>query len=202
MDTNEKLKKIKQSFRLMMNGPTSQSMRDRGLEYKINWGVPVPQLRTMASEYGKDSDLAIALFKEDIRECKLLATMIMPPDRMLPDLVDVWMEQICSQEVAEQLAYNLLQYLDFAPSLAYEWIAGSQPIYQLTGYQILARLFMKKREPDERGINEFLDQVEATLTNGDMSVRHAAYNCLLRFCDLGDEYEKIAHKALHHLDIV
>lgn len=198
----EKVKKIKQSFRLVMNGPASQSMRDKGLQYKLNWGVPIPTLKAMAKEYGKDYDLAIELFKEDIRECKILATMIMPPERMLPEIVDVWMEQTTQNEIAEQLAFNLLQYLEYAPVLAFEWIAGDKPIYKLTGYHLLSRLFMKGKEPDERGINEFLDQIEADLQGNDTTVKHAAYNCLLRFCDLNNDYERIASKALKHLNIL
>ena len=198
----EKVKEIKQSFRLVMNGPASQSMREKGLKYKLNWGVPVPTLKAMAKDYGKNYDLAIELFKEDIRECKILATMIMPPERMLPEIIDVWMEQTTQNEIAEQLAFNLLQYLDYAPMLAFEWIATDKPIYKLTGYHLLSRLFMKGKEPDERGINEFLDQVEADLQGYDNSLKHAAYNCLLRFCDLGDDYEKIAAKALKQLDIL
>ena len=198
----EKVKEIKQSFRLVMNGPASQSMREKGLKYELNWGVPVPTLKAMAKDYGKNYDLAIELFKEDIRECKILATMIMPPERMLPEIIDVWMEQTTQNEIAEQLAFNLLQYLDYAPMLAFEWIATDKPIYKLTGYHLLSRLFMKGKEPDERGINEFLDQVEADLQGDDNSLKHAAYNCLLRFCDLGDDYEKIAAKALKQLDIL
>lgn len=198
----EKVKEIKQSFRLVMNGPASQSMREKGLKYKLNWGVPVPTLKAMAKDYGKNYDLAIELFKEDIRECKILATMIMPPERMLPEIIDVWMEQTTQNEIAEQLAFNLLQYLDYAPMLAFEWIATDKPIYKLTGYHLLSRLFMKGKEPDERGINEFLDQVETDLQGDDNSLKHAAYNCLLRFCDLGDDYEKIAAKALKQLDIL
>ena len=76
--THEKLKKIKQSFRLLMNGVASRSMRDKGADYKINWGISLPDLQQMALEYGKDYELAIELWKEDIRECKILATMLMP----------------------------------------------------------------------------------------------------------------------------
>lgn len=204
MDENvkEKLKKIKQSFRLMMNGPASQSMREKGLNYKINWGVPVPSLKQMAKEYGKDYDLAIELFKEDIRECKILATMIMPPEKFLPEIADIWMEQTISYEIAEQLAFNLMQYVDYAPVIAFEWIASDKPLYKLTGYHLLSRLFMKGQEPDERGINEFLDQADSDLSGDDTMVKHAAYNCLLRFCNLGEDYEKIAQKALGHLNIL
>ena len=49
-ETHEKLKEIKQSFRLLMNGVASHSMRQKGVEYKINWGVPVPELQQMAVE--------------------------------------------------------------------------------------------------------------------------------------------------------
>lgn len=204
MDENvkEKLKKIKQSFRLMMNGPASQSMREKGLNYKINWGVPIPSLKQMAKEYGKDYDLAIELFKEDIRECKILATMIMPPEKFLPEIADIWMEQTISFEIAEQLAFNLMQYVDYAPVIAFEWIASDKPLYKLTGYHLLSRLFMKGQEPDERGINEFLDQADSDLSGDDTMVKHAAYNCLLRFCNLGEDYEKIAQKALGHLNIL
>lgn len=92
-ETKQKLKEIKQRFRLVMNGPASQSMREKGLNYKVNWGVPLPELRRMAKDYGHNYALAIELWKEDIRECKVLATLIMPPERMSEDLVDVWMEQ-------------------------------------------------------------------------------------------------------------
>lgn len=201
-EVQDKLKEIKQSFRLMMNGPASQSMRSKGLNYKINWGVPLPSLKAMAREYGRNYALAIALFKEDIRECKVLATMIMPPERMTPELADVWMEQTTSQEIAEQLAFNLFQYVDFAPMIAFQWIAGEKPLYKITGYQLLSRLFSKGLVPDERGINELLDQAEADLQADNAAVRHAAYNCIVRFSSLGDEYEAIVSKAMRHLDIL
>ena len=155
---HEKLKEIKQSFRLLMNGVASHSMREKGVSYKINWGVPLPDLQKMATEYGKDYALAIELWKEDIRECQVLATLIMPAEKMDEDLVEIWMERLHTQEMAELLAFNLLQYLDFAPTLAYKWIASGRDMYQLCGYQLLARLFSRGMEPNERGINEFLDQ--------------------------------------------
>jgi len=201
-ETHEKLKEIKQSFRLLMNGVASHSMRQKGVEYKINWGVPVPELQQMAVEYGKDYDLAIELWKEDIRECQVLATLIMPAERMDNDLVDVWMERVRTQEMAELLAFHLLQHLRFAPSLAYQWIASDKNMYQLCGYQLLARLFAQGLEPNERGINEFLDQAHTTLEGNNLPLKHAAYNCVLSFCELGDEFDVIAQKALVDLNIL
>ena len=195
-ETHERLKEIKRSFRSMMNGPVSQSMRDKGTAYKINWGVAFPALKRMADTYGKDYELAIGLWKEDIRECKILATLIMPPAEMLPEIVDIWMEQTPTQEMVEMAALNLYQYLDFAPVLAYRWMALDKVFEQIAAYQILGRLFMRKMEPNERGINEFLDQAVVALQSEHMGVRHAAYNCIIRFADMGEMYETIARKAV------
>ena len=69
-ETIERVKEIKRSFRTVMDGATAQSMRQKGLDYRLNWGVTIPRLREMADETGQDYDLAIALWKEDVRECK------------------------------------------------------------------------------------------------------------------------------------
>lgn len=194
--TDHVVKEIKRSFRGLMNGIAAQSMREKGTQYKLNWGVSLPHLREMAAEYGKDYDLAIALWKEPIRECKILATLIMPSEKLLPEIADLWMEQTETQELAELLALHLFQYADFAPRMAYEWIATGRPLYEICGYHILSRLFASGHTPDERGINEFLDQVETSLTDKDLAVRHAAYNSLMRFCDIGESYAALAEKTL------
>ncbi len=198
-ETEQKLKDIKRSFRLMMNGPASQSMRQRGLDYHLNWGVPYVELKAMACACGKDYDLAIALWKEDIRECKLLATMVMPPERMVPEVADLWMEQATTQELAEMLAFNLLQHVDYAPLLAYRWIAADAPLYQIAGYTLLGRLFMKGQEPNELGINEFLDQAATAVAGDHAGVRHAAANCLRLFAQMGEVYRRLAGSALRRL---
>lgn len=194
--TNEKIKEIKQSFRLMMNGTASRSMREKGADYKLNWGVSLPDLQAMAEEIGKDYELAISLWKEDVRECKILATMLMPPEKMLPEVAEIWMEQTNSQEMAEIVAFQLYQHLDFASILAFRWMASDKMPYQVCAYQILARLFAKGQEPNERGINEYLDQVAIALGDEHAGVRRAAYNSVVHFTQLGEDYEKMARKAL------
>lgn len=197
----QRVREIKQSFRQLMDGMTAQSMRDKGVEYKLNWGASIPMLRDMAAEIGKDYELAIELWKADVRECKILATMVMPADRMLPEVVDIWMEQTTSQEIAEQAAFNLYQYLPYAPAKAYQWIAFDKELYQLCGFHILTRLFMNKQEPNERGINEFIDQALVALQGGSMMVRKAAMQSLIRFSELGLVYERMAKSALKILNL-
>lgn len=195
-DTHKKIMEIKRGFRLLMNGVTSRSMRDKGLGYKLNWGVSLGDLQNMAQGYGKDYDLAIELWKEDIRECKILAALMMPAEKMLPEVADIWIEQTHSQEIAEITSFYVYRHLADAAILAYRWISADDEIRQICGYNVLARLFMDGNAPDERGISEFVDQALAALQDQSLSVRHSAMNAVNRFVSLGKDYEYIAEKAL------
>ena len=193
------IKAIKQSFRQMMDGSIAKSMRDKGVDYHLNWGATILRLREKADEIGKNYDLAIALWKENVRECKILATMLMPPDEILPEVVDIWMEQTETVEIAEQAAMNLYQYLPYAPAKAYEWIASDRELCQLCGFHVLSRLFMNGQEPNERGINEFLDQAHVALLSPSLVVRKAALNSLNRFADLGLVYQRLADSIFRRI---
>ena len=201
LDTQERVKQIKQSFRLMMDGAVALSMRQKGADYKLNWGATLPRLKEMAAQIGSDYDLAIELWKQDVRECKILATMLMPAGRILPEVVDIWMEQTESLEIAEQASFNLYQHLPYAADKAFQWIAGQRPLEQVCGFHVLARLFMRGQEPNERGIHEFIDQALTALRDDSLSVRHAALNCMRRFAMLSEDHEKIANSALKTLNL-
>ena len=200
-EINDQVKAIKQSFRQMMDGAVAQSMREKGLDYHLNWGATLPRLRQKADELGKNYDLAIALWKENVRECKILATMIMPPDEVLPEIIDIWMEQTPNSEIAEQAAFNLYQYLPYAPAKAYTWIASDKELYQLCGFHILSRLFMNGQEPNERGINEFIDQALAALQGESMVVKKAAMSSMQRFAELGLMYQRLAKSAIKTVNL-
>ncbi|MCR5364684.1 MAG: DNA alkylation repair protein [Prevotella sp.] len=210
-ELSSKVKDIKQSFRQMMDGAVAQSMRDKGLNYHLNWGATLPRLREMAEELKSVFnvqcssfnvyDLSIALWKENIRECKILATMLMPANQMAPEVCDIWMEQIPSQEIAEQVAFNVWQYLPYAPEKAYQWIASDKEYDQLCGFHVLSRLFMNGQEPNERGINEFIDQALAALQGPFISVRKSAMQSIIRFSELGLVYERLAKSALKSVNL-
>lgn len=202
-EIQDKLKDIKSRFRLSMNGVTSQSMREKGLGYKINWGVNLPVLKGIAVEYGKDYDLAVELWKEDIRECKILATMIMPYDKMSEDLVELWIDQMPNQEMAEMTSFNLFQHIKGIKDCALMWLASESSIRQICGYHVLSRLLSKGEAFSEREINELIDQGITALYDADMAVKHAAMNMLSHFGDISETHYKILKSALksHDLDI-
>ena len=51
MDIKEQLKDIKTQLRLSMNGVVSQSMREKGLNYKLNFGVELPRIKSIKTDF-------------------------------------------------------------------------------------------------------------------------------------------------------
>ena len=209
-ETDQKVKEIKQSFRQMMDGQVAQSMRQKGVDYHLNWGATLPRLKEMSEEIKASlneeqtsnlKSLAIALWKENVRECKILATMLMPPDELLPEVADIWMEQTETVEIAEQLAFNLMQNVSYAAEKAFLWISSAADLPQICGYHILSRLFMRKLEPNERGINEFMDQALAALQSPTPPLRKAAMQSIIHFADMGLMYSRIARSAIHSIEL-
>ena len=188
MDIKEQLKDIKTQFRLAMNGAVSQSMREKGLVYKLNFGVELPRIKAIAASYEKDHALAQALWKEDIRECKIMAGLLQPIETFLPEIADIWVEDIRNIELAELTSMNLFQHLPYAPAKSFHWIADECEYFQVCGYLTIARLLMKKGDMDDRSANELLDQAVSAFLSGTYHVRNASWTALRRFMEHSEDH--------------
>lgn len=197
MDLHEQLKDIKTQLRLSMNGAVSQSMREKGLVYKLNFGVELPRIKGIAAAYEKDHTLAQALWKEDIRECKILAGLLQPVETFLPEIADIWIDTMPTVEIAELTSMNLFQHLPYAPAKAFRWIADERELAQVCGFLTIARLLQKKGDMEDRVANEFLDQAVSCFLAGSYAVRNAVSAALRRFMEHSEEH---AFRACRYVD--
>ena len=188
MDLHEQLKDIKTQLRLSMNGAVSQSMREKGLVYKLNFGVELPRVKGIAAAYEKNHTLAQALWKEDIRECKILAGLLQPVETFLPEIADIWIDTMPTVEIAELTSMNLFQHLPYAPAKAFRWIADERELAQVCGFLTIARLLQKKGDMEDRVANEFLDQAVSCFLAGSYAVRNAVSAALRRFMEHSEEH--------------
>jgi len=194
--TAETVRQIKQSFRLFMNGSASQSMLKKGLKYKINWGIQLPQLREMAAAYGKNHDLAVALWHEPIRECKIMATMIMPFEDVTSDLAERWMNDIDTTELSEVAAFYLFRHAAVAQSLSLEWLSRGNTMHRLCAYHILNRRIQSGFLPNENDVSAIVERLCEDAKAVDMTLRRAAFNCLSRLCEADDSVQQDVKKRL------
>jgi len=142
------IRDIRKHCRLGMNGVTSTSMREKGLNYKLNFGLNIPQIKQLASRYKPDKGLAETLWGEDTRELKILATLLYPVNDFSQETADKWVSSIPNQEIREQLCINLLQKLPFANETAIKWGNANDENTRTTGYWLAARLLIINKLPD------------------------------------------------------
>lgn len=187
MNITEEIRKIKQELRLSMNGVASAFMRENGLNYKLNFGVEIPRLQSIANEFQPNHDLAQALWKENIRECKILAGMLQPTDSFYPEIAEIWIESMPNAEIAQLTVMNLFERLPYASEKAFQWIAREEEMFQLCGYLLLARLFLKGTPLNERAENEFLDQASATIAQANGALKKAVINALIKYEEINKQ---------------
>lgn len=179
-----------------MNGMVSQSMREKGMEYKLNFGIEYPRIKEIAAGYEPDHELAQALWKENIRECKILAGLLQPADTFYQEIADIWIEGMDYPELAEYTVMNLFQRLPYASEVVFRWMADEREMFQLCGFLLMARLLMKGEKLNERAEAEFLDQA-CTAVEGDCGpVQKAASVALRKYAHQSRENKRTVSKQL------
>ena len=179
-----------------MNGMVSQSMREKGMEYKLNFGIEYPRIKEIAAGYEPDHELAQALWKENIRECKILAGLLQPADTFYQEIADIWIEGMDYPELAEYTVMKLFQRLPYASEVVFRWMADEREMFQLCGFLLMARLLMKGEKLNERAEAEFLDQA-CTAVEGDCGpVQKAASVALRKYAHQSRDNKRTVSKQL------
>lgn len=179
-EVHETIREIKSKFRLFMNGKISQSMREKGIDYKLNFGIEYPRIKEIAAGYECNHELAQALWKENIRECKIMAGLLQPVDSFYREIAEIWIEDMHYPELAEYTVMNLFQRLPYASEVVFPWMADDRKYFQLCGYLLMTRLLMKGWVLNERAEAEFLDQAFTEL-EGESEMQRVAATAVCKF---------------------
>ena len=157
-----------------MNGVASAAMRQTD-DYRVNFGVELPRLQDIAHEFIGNHDLAQSLWKENVRECRILAAIIQPVDSFFPEIADIWVDSIRTAEIAQTTSLMLFQRLPYASQKAFEWMASEREVTQLCGFSTIYHL-MRNHRLQPRSVDELRDQIEAIPADASLPLRRLAAN--------------------------
>lgn len=179
MDETVVLNAIRKDLRLAMDGVVSTSMRQKGMEYKLNFGVGIPRLREIAKKYEADKSLAEMLWKQNVRELRILATLLYPLSEFTQETADEWIGRCSNQELREQLCMNLLQNTEFAHILINNCAQSEEAEMRLTAYVLFIRvLIVKSRSLTQVELYRLLGVAVSDLRSSSVAQRHGALNAL------------------------
>ena len=188
---------IKKDFRVNMNGVAAAAIRNAGIDYKVSFGIELPRLMEIAKDYPSDHQLAQELWKDGVRESKILATILQPADTFFPEIADIWIDDIRQKELAEMMAVNLMPRLKYASVKAFEWIAHSQVIRQYCGYLTIVRL-LRRGTMSDRSAAELIDQALTAIQdkNNPFYLRKAAHKALTTLADSNENMPRHIRKSM------
>ena len=127
------LKEIRTQLRLAMNGVISTSMREKGIVYKLNFGVPLPEIKQIAATHKP--------------EFKILASFLQPVDEFSSQEAKQWVKEIPYLEIAEQCSHNLFYKLPDVEDLLLGLIFNVEDEYARTvAYLVWAELFKEGKD--------------------------------------------------------
>jgi 3-methyladenine DNA glycosylase AlkD len=88
----------------MSNPQSLDGMSRFGINTKKAYGVPVPKLRALAKEVGRNHLLAGQLWSSGFHEARILAGMIDDPSLVSPEQMEEWAGEFDSWDVGDQRA--------------------------------------------------------------------------------------------------
>ncbi len=193
---HDRLREIRTQLRLAMNGVASASMREKGVVYKLNFGVSLPEIKQIAAGHQPDSELAEALWKEDIREFKILASMLQPTESFSKEQAGQWVKEIPYLEIAEQCCRNLFARLPYADGFIQELISGGEGEYALTtAYLTGVELFKAGKKMDASVSSALLKEcLRSVVSNAAWKERQAAMKVMKFY---GRQSERQASEVLN-----
>jgi len=141
----------------LQNREVVNSMQKRGIEYKLNFGVSIPMLRQVASEYSKNHLVALKLWNKQWRETLILATLLEEPEEVTENQIDFWVRNFPAMEIAEQAAMNLFSKTRFAYEKSFEWCTGKKLLVKIVGLLTIGRLALTDIQAEDEKFEPFFE---------------------------------------------
>jgi 3-methyladenine DNA glycosylase AlkD len=140
----------------------------------LAFGVSLPALRSLAKRIGHDHGLALALWPTEVREARILASLIDEPERVTKSQMDRWAETFDSWEICDQCCQNLFAHTGFALDKAVEWTRRREEFIKRAGFVLVAVRAVHDKGADDRTFADLLPTLIAAADDQRLYVRKGA----------------------------
>ena len=166
---------------IIMQMRTRASERNRagmaafGINTRTALGVSVTYLREIAKKRRLHNDhrLALALWKSNIHEARILASIVDDADEVDEEQMEEWVRGFDSWDVCDQVCSNLFDKTDCAHKKAIEWSFRKEEYVKRAGFALMAALAVHDKAAKDSDFLRFLPAIKRESTDERNFVRKA-----------------------------
>jgi len=137
-----------------------RGMAKFGIKTDQALGVSIPDLRRMARAIGIDHRLASQLWKTEIHEARILASMIDDPSLVTERQMETWVRGFNSWDLCDQCCSNLFDKTAFAHRKAIEWGKRDEEFVKRAGFAMMATLAVHDKKSGDREFMRFYPSIK------------------------------------------
>ncbi|WP_226913017.1 DNA alkylation repair protein [Flavicella marina] len=101
-------------------------------------GIYQKDLKLLAKEIGKNTELGIALFDTEIYEARILCSKICKPKEVTEKMMDTWVETFDTWEICDSFCMELFKFSPYAIEKAFAWSDREEEFVKRAGIVLMA----------------------------------------------------------------
>ncbi len=124
------------------------------------YGVSAPKIKRLASEIGKDHELALNLWQTEVLEARGVACLIADPAKVTEAQMESWVADLDNWATCDTVTGHLFDKTPFAYSKAVEWADREEEFVRRAGFAMMAWLAVHDKKADDSRFTAFLPIIE------------------------------------------
>ncbi len=131
-----------------------EGMARFGIQTDQRLGLSIYDLRRIAKGIPPDHQLALDLWKSDLADARILASMVDVPEEATEYQLEEWVKDFNSWDICDQVCDNLFQHTRFAWDKVRAWSTREEEFVKRAAYALLSCLAWHDKQASDR---QFLD---------------------------------------------
>jgi len=131
-----------------------------GIEARNGLGIRMPAIRKLARLINRNHLLAQELWKTEIHEARILASLVDNPREVTYEQILFWTEDFYSWDLCDQVIGNLFVKTDFPILMAIPLTEREEEFVKRAGFVMMAAMAVHRKDMSDVAFHPFLKQIE------------------------------------------
>lgn len=144
-----------------------------GISPENSLGIYHKDLKVLAKEIGKNTDLGIQLFETGIYEARILCSKVCKPKEVTEQMMDDWVKSFTTWEICDSFCMQLFKYNELAIEKAFEWSLADEEFIKRAGLVLMAVYGFADKKADNTVFESFFPVLIREATDERIYVKKA-----------------------------